>query len=256
MDEIFKPIFINGDITKYMISSFGRCLNTKTNKFIKPHINKYINRALDQNTDAVYYEYFLYHNKKYHYLLAHRLVAIAFIPIPKKYTEISLTYEDLDVDHINNIRYDNTVENLQWLTKTENYEKMLNNGNKRYANGELHGNAVLTNNQIFKVYDLLVENELTQKEISFLTNVPYKTVNKIYKKKAFLSLTIQYDFSNYNCFDRNIIDDEKIILALKLLSSGKYSIKQCSKKSGINYNTLKSIVQGKKQEYNLKINSI
>ena len=61
--EIFKLIEINGEPTKYMISSLGRCFNVKSKKFIKPQAKKYINKALKQNEDSAYYEYYLYHKK-------------------------------------------------------------------------------------------------------------------------------------------------------------------------------------------------
>ena len=248
MKEIFKVIQINGENTHYMISNLGRCINVKTEKILKPQEKIYKNKALKQFPDSVYMQYYLYHNKKYYYLLAHRLVAIAFIDIPKKYLDQGLSYNDLEVDHINNKRYDNRAQNLQWLTKQENYEKMLKSGNRRYAKCEDHGNTLLTNDQIFKVCDLLQENKLTQKQISFITDVPYKTVNKIYKKKDFTYISSSYDFSKYNKFEKIFLSDDLIIEALELVSTGKYTLHEVSKKVGINNSTLKSIVQGRSRK--------
>ena len=50
----------------------------------------------------------------------HRLVAIAFVPNPNRYTE---------VDHINRVRDDNRVENLRWASRKmqcDNSAKALN----------------------------------------------------------------------------------------------------------------------------------
>ena len=55
-------------------------------------------------------------NKRKTYAV-HRLVAIAFVPIPEKYKGIPI--DKLDVHHINFIPWDNRPENLCWLTKTE-----------------------------------------------------------------------------------------------------------------------------------------
>lgn len=54
----------------------------------------------------------------------HRLVALYFIPNPNDYKEI---------DHINRIRDDNRVENLRWVTRSENCINKGLNKNNRYA---------------------------------------------------------------------------------------------------------------------------
>ena len=59
----------------------------------------------------------IFYNDDYYNLSVHRMVALAFIPIPEKYKNIPV--EKLDVHHINFIPYDNRVENLCWLTKLE-----------------------------------------------------------------------------------------------------------------------------------------
>lgn len=48
----------------------------------------------------------------------HRLVAVAFVPIPTKYDGISI--DKLHVDHANGIYDDNRAENLRWCTSSEN----------------------------------------------------------------------------------------------------------------------------------------
>lgn len=48
----------------------------------------------------------------------HRIVALAFLPIPDPGTG-----EKMEVDHINTDRGDLRLENLEWVTKTENYRR-------------------------------------------------------------------------------------------------------------------------------------
>lgn len=60
-----------------------------------------------------------------------RLVAETFIEIPKELKHLIGTRQ-LQVDHINNNRLDNRVENLQWLTQKENLKKRPPFKHKRY----------------------------------------------------------------------------------------------------------------------------
>ncbi len=57
--------------------------------------------------------------------LVHRLIAIAFIPNPNKYS---------DVNHKNGIRNDNRVDNLEWCNRREN----LSHGFKRIGKSSRH----------------------------------------------------------------------------------------------------------------------
>ena len=75
-------------------------------------------------------------NKKYRY---HRVLAIQFIPNPnpKLYTE---------VDHINHIRSDNRIENLRWITPSDNQRnKASYNGIPYKYIDKLSNNAIVVN---------------------------------------------------------------------------------------------------------------
>jgi len=62
--------------------------------------------------------------------LAHRLVALMFIPNPLNRAE---------VNHINGIRCDNRIENLEWVTKQENIRDAV----ERIRGKKWRGNIVL-----------------------------------------------------------------------------------------------------------------
>lgn len=52
------------------------------------------------------------------YKLAHRIVMLTWKPIPNA--------EELTVDHLNHNKRDNSLYNLEWVTKTENQQRAAN----------------------------------------------------------------------------------------------------------------------------------
>lgn len=98
--EIWKDI--EGFEGKYQISSIGRVKSLKYGK------EKILKGGKDKDG---YLFVNLYKDKKRKKIFIHRLVAQAFIPNPENKPEI---------DHINTIRTDNRVENLRWVTSSEN----------------------------------------------------------------------------------------------------------------------------------------
>ena len=80
----------------YSVSNFGNVKNNKTNKILKQY-----------NHTKGYKKIEILGIKKF----IHRLVAEAFIPNPENKPYI---------DHINNIRDDNRIENLRWVSINEN----------------------------------------------------------------------------------------------------------------------------------------
>lgn len=98
--EIFKPLS-NYD-GRYLISSHGRIFSVKRHKFINSYLSNrgyFVVTLYDKNT------------KKPTMCNVHRLVAETFIPNPDNLS---------DCNHINEIKTDNRVENLQWLSHKDN----------------------------------------------------------------------------------------------------------------------------------------
>ena len=96
----------------YKVSSIGNGLSLNYHRTGKEHPIK-----TSQNKRG-HLRFQVYKNGKKKYIVSvHRMVALAFIPIPEKYKGIPV--EKLDVHHINFIPWDNRVENLMWLTHSE-----------------------------------------------------------------------------------------------------------------------------------------
>lgn len=94
MIEVFKEV--EGYEGLYSISNIGRLRNDKTNRLLKPWIDK----------DG-YLIYDLSKNKVRKHYKAHRLVAQAFILNPNNYPQVNHKDED---------KTNNKVSNLEWCT--------------------------------------------------------------------------------------------------------------------------------------------
>lgn len=97
----------------YQVSNYGEVRSMNYNrtgkvKLLKPnhHRNGYLQVGL-------------YRNRVVKQWLVHRLVAQAFLDNPENKP---------DVNHISGIKTDNSVENLEWCTKSENSQHAYNTG--------------------------------------------------------------------------------------------------------------------------------
>lgn len=99
MKETWKII---ENFTNYEISNLGHVRNIKTGRILKPRIagNGYYNVMLKSDIDGKFYNCYI-----------HRLVALAFISNPNNYKE---------VNHKDELKNNNTVENLEWCDRQYN----------------------------------------------------------------------------------------------------------------------------------------
>lgn len=107
---------IDGYEGLYFVDTLGNVVAFPKKTRIK-NGNEYV--SLKQQIKKGYAVVNLYNkNKKMKSLSVHRLVATAFIPNPNNYS---------DVNHINGIKLDNRVENLEWCSKQQNTKHAFDN---------------------------------------------------------------------------------------------------------------------------------
>lgn len=109
-DEEFKIILnsLYGNFINFSISNYGRIKNNTSNKIIRPTVTDegYLNISLKSDEN----------NHKS--ITVHRIVCEFF---NKKYNA-----NDIVVNHINKIKYDNYYENLEWVTVAKNNQHSKN----------------------------------------------------------------------------------------------------------------------------------
>jgi len=122
-------------LPNYLITKEGQVYSKISKRFLKNQIN-----------DNGYYRVYISNN----YFYIHKLVALAYLPIPNKYQN--------QVNHKNLNRLDNRVENLEWMSSSENIKHSLENNPDQYKH--LQKKVVCLNkdtNEIIKIYDGIKE---------------------------------------------------------------------------------------------------
>lgn len=102
-----KQIIVDNISTWYYITEDGKCYNNKTGKYLKGQEN-YKNHYFSYNITMP--------DGSKKRLYAHRLVAQAYIPNPNNKKQIN---------HIDGNVLNNCVDNLEWVTQSENQQHAL-----------------------------------------------------------------------------------------------------------------------------------
>lgn len=144
--EIFKPFYAEILFGSFVISNLGR-IRVFGKSYLIPHIGwrtkeGYIKK---QSLDSSGYPQVQFRlNGKVVTRKTHRLVAEAFIPNPENKPQIN---------HINSIRTDPRVENLEWCTQSENQIHSFYVHKRDIQNGVNNGKSKLTESQVLEIFN-------------------------------------------------------------------------------------------------------
>ena len=153
-------IYPNGDIlTKTHYGVKGR------ERILKPAIDK-----------KGYQRVGLMKNGKLITRKVHRLVAENFISNPNKLPQ---------VNHINSIKHDNRVENLEWCTSKYNTKHAINSGNF-YFNGGY--NKSLSIEQVKQIRSQYVPNVITRQTLSEIYNVSIWVIKDLLANRTYKNI--------------------------------------------------------------------
>lgn len=148
--------------THLFVNRNGDIYSQKTNKILSPTPDKdgYLRVNFDKTSTGV-----------------HRIVMEVFNPVPNM--------ENLEVNHINQIKTDNRLENLEWCTHEENMKKIFGESKKNLSfAGEKNCKAKLSWEDVHWIRSN--KNKMTQKDMVKKFNVSKSTISAIINNKTWI----------------------------------------------------------------------
>lgn len=188
-------------------------------------------RKIGSRNNRSYIQVVLYGRGKKLKMSAHRLVAQAFIPNPE---------EKPYINHINGIKSDNRVENLEWVTPKENSVHAQSLG-LAYFSGEDNKNSLLSNAEVEDICKLL-EKGCSVVNVSRILNKDYHLVHSIKYRKNWNSLSSKYTFKETN--RQRVLEEEEVRDVCYLIKSGHSNL-SISTLLNIPINQVRKIKKGK-----------
>ena len=194
-DQIIPGIVPN----RYMISTWGRFYDCFNGHYY-PTANV---RCKDYPCVHIQFIDGTYKTIKIHHIMMKRFKPFDYDP--EQFT---------DIDHKDGIRYHNWIWNIERVTHQENIIRCVKNG--QYPLAENQQNAVLTNEQVHKICELISEGLKVSDIIKLLKDeipvISRHLVNDIKGGRNYTSISCNYNFENmyYNNTHDQKYDDEKI----------------------------------------------
>lgn len=168
--------------SNYYINKNGVLLSIYNNKIKTKKATKKFTERKNKTLNGYLY-YMIYNNGKSYFALLHRLLAITFI---------ENTLNKPEVNHIDGNTFNNSLENLEWVTKSEQQRHAWKLGLRKNTNKSLKwskklglSRCKLSPKSVLLIRKLLRYNIYTQHEISKYICIPEHTVNRININKIY-----------------------------------------------------------------------
>lgn len=201
--ETYLPIIINKQNTMYEVSNLGNIKNSNTQNILHHSITK-----------KGYHLVKLYFGGGLHSSHSvHRLVALAFIENPENKPT---------VNHINGIKSNNAVSNLEWATFSE--QELHAFKNDLNHKGENHPAAKLTDDIVRNICVMLQDNKSIP-TISKSLNIAEYYMKPIINKHAWTHISQDYIINKetiYKEVGNRKINENIAIEICDLIMTGKY----------------------------------
>lgn len=182
-----NPIIINNDLSNqewvpilnyedlYHVSNFGLVKSLEKIVYCKWGNKKILRERILKNSEKIndYVNVTLSKNGKIKRIPVHRLIAVAFIPNPEKKPF---------VNHINGIKNDNRIENLEWCTASENMIHAFKTKLQIPLKGTDLKHSKLTEKQVLEIRKIGKSEKL--KNLAFKYKVSIDTISCIILRKT------------------------------------------------------------------------
>lgn len=159
---------------EYLISEDGQVYSLHKNTLRKPVLTKH-----------GYLRLFIHTNQNIVSCSIHRLVAETYIPNPENKPE---------VNHINGVKTDNRVENLEWVTSKENKTHAISNGLYDSVIGENHCFSTISDDTAKKICQCL-EDGMRNKDIANMFGVTKDMIANIKAGRSYRHISKKYTFN-------------------------------------------------------------
>lgn len=190
MKTEWKQLIYNGEYQNYDVSNTGRIRYHNNGKELKlsktrgmKNCYEFITITLNDGTTRN--------------VGIHRLVAIMFIKVPSNYIKKGKYIDSLVVDHKDDVKYHNIVQNLQWLTPKENIKKFYKSISSK--------NDLLVDDKTVKKICKDLMKETTIYEISQKYNVSELLVYDIRYRKRYKEISEKYAFHSYQLSEEDVV---------------------------------------------------
>ena len=154
---------------EYYATEEGLVFSSKSNRFLTPNF--------DQQGYARIGIYI--GNYKTKTIKVHRLIAETLIDNP---------FNKMDVNHINGIKSDNRVVNLEWATRSENIKHAFKNGLKTITDKQINGLKSRSSKKVLDTKTGIIYSSL--KEASKHFNINYQTLKGNFRKDKINKTTL------------------------------------------------------------------
>jgi predicted XRE-type DNA-binding protein len=147
-------------------------------------------------------------------------------------------------NHINGDKHDNRIDNLEWVTQSENVSHAYRTGLKKRYFGTANAFSKLTEEQVSEIL-IMVANRVGQKEICAAFGIPQKTVSDIVNGRRWSHVPRPPELDHRRKYGKDKLSEEQVREIRQLVGTKTKSNRQIAALYGVNEANIRAIASGK-----------